>query len=329
MTPDPLTPDQSPDPDETTELENQDADLLLSEQIFMERLNGADLYFEVSGHAAGGTPVVYLHGGPGYNSHSFRALFGDRLDALGPAVYLDQRGAGRSGPLDETEQGAETLDLDTLVADLEAVRGFLGAEQIVPLGHGFGALVALEYARRWPTRTARVIVVNPWVHFPDLALTLLSEASARRGVELDDPAGTLRAQTPEGQYPAVGAARIEQAFSLLNARDLLNALHFKDAPSRMHLEFTDTEGQLAGAGEVQEALVNQGLWEFEYPPFLEGIVRPVFVIAGAHDRSAYPEQVQWVADLIGADVSVLDAGHYPWLDDEDAFAEALEDALRR
>ena len=41
---------------------------------------------------------------------------------------------------------------------------------------------ALEYARRHPARTARVVVVNPWVHFPDLALTLLAEASARRGV---------------------------------------------------------------------------------------------------------------------------------------------------
>ncbi|MEW6422389.1 MAG: alpha/beta hydrolase, partial [Deinococcota bacterium] len=41
------------------------------------------------------------------------------------------------------------------------------------------------------------------------------------------------------------------------------------------------------------------------------------------------EQVEWLADLGGADVTVLDAGHYPWLDDEDAFAEALEEALTR
>ncbi|MCD0171263.1 alpha/beta fold hydrolase, partial [Deinococcus sp. 23YEL01] len=119
------------------------------------------------------------------------------------------------------------------------------------------------------------------------------------------------------------------AFELLNARDLLNALQFRDAPTRMRLEFLDAEGQLVGGGEVQEALVNQGLWEFEYPPFLAEIRRPVFVISGAHDRTSYPEQVQWVADLADADVTVLDAAHYPWLDDEDAFAQALEDALTR
>ncbi|MFN4251373.1 alpha/beta fold hydrolase [Deinococcus sp.] len=298
------------------------------DQVYLEHLNGADLYFEVTGDpAAGEPPVVFLHGGPGYNSYSFQAAFGDRLPRA--AVFLDQRGCGRSGPLEDTEQGADTLDLDTLVGDLDAVRDFLGAERIVPLGHGFGALIALEYARRHPTRTARVIAVNPWVHYPDLARTLLEEASARRSVPLDDPAGRVQAATPEGQHAPVGAARIEAAFELLNARDLLNALQFRDAPTRMRLEFLDAEGQLVGGGEVQEALVNQGLWEFEYPPFLAEIRRPVFVISGAHDRTSYPEQVQWVADLADADVTVLDAAHYPWLDDEDAFAQALEDALTR
>lgn len=316
---------------EQYEPDQYEADYADLEEGQYERLNGADLYFEVTNAAAledGAEPLVFLHGGPGYNSYSFRALFGERLEGRA-VVYLDQRGAGRSGPLEDSDQGADTLDLDMLVGDVEALREFLGAERIVPLGHGFGALVALEYARRYPTRTARVVAVNPWVHFPELALTLLEEASAARGTELDDPAERVRAETPEGRHPNVGGARVEAAFELLNARDLLNAMQFRDAASRMRLEFADAEGQLVGGGEVQEALVNQGLWEFEYPPFLTELRRPVFVITGAHDRSSYPAQVQWVADLADADVTVLDAGHYPWLDDEDAFAGALEEALTR
>lgn len=295
-------------------------------------LNGADLYVEAVGLTGedSDTPVVFLHGGPGYNSLSFRALFGERLEGMGrPVVYLDQRGSGRSGALEDTEQGADTLDLDTLVADLEALRAELGVNQLIPLGHGFGALIALEYARRHPTRTARAVVVNPWVHFPELAYTLLEEASAQRGMEVEDPAERVRAETPSGQYAPIGEARVEAAFELLNARDLLNTMQFRDPASRMHLEFTDAEGQLTGGGAVQEALVNQGLWEFEYPPFLQELRRPVFVIAGVHDRTSYPGQVGWVADLGGGEVTVLDAGHYPWLDDEDAFAEALEEALTR
>ncbi|MDB5044214.1 MAG: proline iminopeptidase, partial [Deinococcus sp.] len=253
-----------------------------SDDAFEERLNGADLYFEVTGpEDAEAPPIIYLHGGPGYNSYSFRALFGERLEHR-RVIYLDQRGSGRSGPLEDTEQGDAALDLDTLVADVEALRDHLDLGPIIPLGHGFGALVALEYTRRHPQTTARVVVVNPWVHFPELALTLLAEASARRKVALHDPAADLRANTPEGEYPAVGNARVEAAFELLNGRDLLNAMQFKDAPSRMHLEFADAGGQLAGGGEVQEALVYQGMWEFEYTPFLQEVGRPIFVIAGAH-----------------------------------------------
>ncbi len=307
------------------ELQDGPYENLLPEDAHYERLNGTDLYFEVVG-PEGAPTLVYLHGGPGYNSHSFRTLVGDRLEHY-RVVYLDGRGGGRSGPLEDSEQGGETLDIDTLVADLEAVRDHLGTERFTPLGHGFGALVALEYGRRYPDRTARIVAVNPWVHFPDLALTLLAEASAIRGVSLDDPAEKIRADTPDGQHAAVGEARLEAAFALVAGRDLLNRLEFMDAPSRMRLEYADAEGQLLGGGEVQQALVNQGLWSFEYPPFLMEQKRPVFVIAGLEDRTSYPQQVGWLEDLAGADVTLLPTGHYPWLDDEDGFLEALDRAM--
>ncbi len=321
----PLDDDLLPE-DQYDEEYGAEDDETLPEDSHYERLNGADLYFEVAGPPTA-PAVVYLHGGPGYNSHSFRTLLGDRLDAF-RMVYLDQRGGGRSGALEDTDQGGETLDIDTLVADLEAVRSHLGLERFTPLGHGFGALVALEYGRRFPDRTARIVAVNPWVHFPDLALTLLAEASALRGVKLDDPAEKIRAETPEGQHPAVGEARLEAAFGLVAGRDLLNRLEFIDSPSRMRLEYADAEGQLLGGGEVQQALVNQGLWSFEYPPFLMEQTRPVFVIAGLEDRTSYPGQVGWLEDLASADVTLLPAGHYPWLDDEDGFVEALERAVQ-
>jgi len=300
-------------------------DGLTDETPHYEHLNGADLYFEVVG-PEDAPVVVFLHGGPGYNSYSFRALVGDRLDRY-RMVYLDMRGAGRSGPLADTQQGGDTLDIDTLVGDLEALRDHLGVERFTPLGHGFGALVALEYGRRHPLQTARVVTVNPWVHFPDLALTLLAEASAQRGVKLDDPAERLRADAAEGEHVAVGEARLEAAFALVNGRDLLNSVQFMDRASRMRLEYADVEGQLLGGGEVQQALVNQGLWSFEYPPFLMEQKRPVYVIAGIEDRTSYPQQVGWLEDLANADVNLLQTGHYPWLDDEDAFVEALERAV--
>ena len=281
----------------------------------LEYLNDSELYFEQFG-PPDAPALVYLHGGPGYNSYSFRSLVGDDLTAY-RMVYLDQRGAGRSAPLEGD------LSVDTLVDDLEAVRDFLGLESFTPLGHGFGAVIALEYARRFPTRVPRVVAVNPWLHLPELALTLLREAASMSGQAFADPRDELT--TPkEGEYPRIGNARVERAFSLLGARDLLNALEFPEIRGRLRLEFADVESQLLGGGEVQESLVSQGFWEFEYPPYLLEQTRPVYVIAGTLDRTSYPAQVDWLLDLAGADLQELETGHYPWVDAPEEFVAALE-----
>lgn len=301
---------------------------LATEERYVEQLNGTQLYFEVVGPEDDfQPPLFFLHGGPGYNSYSFRELFGDYLLER-TVIYADMRGGGRSGELQTDEQGDSFLDLDTLVADVEAIRQHLELDEIVPLGHGFGALVALEYTRRYAENVPLVLLVNPWLHFPQLAHTLLLEASAISGKDYVDPEAEVRANTPAGKHPVVASARVEAAFAMLNARDLLNALHFKDATSRMHLEFTDSESQLLGGAEAQQALVLQGMWEFEYPPFLFEISRPMYAIAGQHDRTSYPEQLLY-ARQAGATVAVLDAGHYPWLDQSQEFAEILEQILSK
>lgn len=299
------------------------------DEDFLERLNGAELYFELSG-PTGAPLLAYLHGGPGYNAASFRELAGDDLGRF-RVLYLDMRGGGRSGPLDETEQESE-VSIDTLVDDLEAVRAFLAgrgvdAETLIPLGHGFGAVVALEYARRFPERTPLVLAVNPWLHYPELALTLLRQAAALSGTEAEDPRRAVEAQTPQGEYPQVGGARAAAAFARLNASDLLAALHFRDAASRMRLEHADAGSGLIAGGELQEALVMRGLWELQYPSYLDELTVPVAVIAGAHDPTAYPEQTDWLLDLASAELHLLDTGHYPWLDDPAGFGQAVAEAV--
>ncbi len=59
-------------------------------------LNGVRLHYRVAGEGAPGQPpVLFLHGGPGYNSYSFSKLAGVRLEKHARMVYLDQRGCGR------------------------------------------------------------------------------------------------------------------------------------------------------------------------------------------------------------------------------------------
>ncbi|GIV95812.1 MAG: hydrolase [Herpetosiphonaceae bacterium] len=69
-------------------------------------------------------------------------------------VAFDQRGHG------ESEQPADGYDFETLVADLRAVLGLLGAERPVVIGHSWGGNVALHYAAAYPDEPAGVVFID-------------------------------------------------------------------------------------------------------------------------------------------------------------------------
>ncbi len=57
----------------------------------------ARLWYRVAGNQTSPLPpVVFLHGGRGYNSYSFSMLEGPRLEGALRMVYFDQRGSGHS-----------------------------------------------------------------------------------------------------------------------------------------------------------------------------------------------------------------------------------------
>jgi len=101
------------------------------------------LYVEECGPASG-QPVLFLHGGPGSGCNAAqRRLFDPQRYR---AIFIDQRGAGRSLPLGET---AENTTPD-LVADCEEIREALGIDSWIVVGGSWGSLLALVYAQLYP-----------------------------------------------------------------------------------------------------------------------------------------------------------------------------------
>jgi proline iminopeptidase len=113
--------------------------------------DGHSLYWELSGNP-GGTPAVFLHGGPGAGcSPDHRRLFD-------PARYnvllFDQRGCGRSTP-------HASLEANTtwhLVEDIERLRAMVGAEKWLVFGGSWGSTLGLAYAETHPARVSALIL---------------------------------------------------------------------------------------------------------------------------------------------------------------------------
>ncbi len=110
-----------------------------------------ELYWEESGRPDG-TPVVFVHGGPGGGTGPDDRRYFD------PAAYrivlFDQRGAGRSTPHASLEENT-TWDL---VADMERLREHLEIDRWVVFGGSWGSTLSLAYAERHPARVRGLVL---------------------------------------------------------------------------------------------------------------------------------------------------------------------------
>lgn len=118
------------------------------------------LYVEECG-PADGQPVLFLHGGPGSGCNAAqRRLFDPRRYR---AIFIDQRGSGRSLPLGETIENT-TPDL---IADFEEVRQALGIESWIVVGGSWGSLLALVYAQLFPDSVRGLVLRGIFLGSPE------------------------------------------------------------------------------------------------------------------------------------------------------------------
>jgi proline iminopeptidase len=106
-----------------------------------------------------GTPVVYLHGGPGAGCTPGARRYFD--PARHRAVLFDQRAAGRSTP-HASEEGVHwsSIDMDHHVADIERVRVHLGIERWIVFGVSWGSVLGATYAERHPDRATALVLAG-------------------------------------------------------------------------------------------------------------------------------------------------------------------------
>jgi len=109
----------------------------------LEVSNLHTLYYEECGNPEG-TPVVFLHGGPGGGiSPDYRRFFDPDKWHI---ILLDQRGCGKSLPFAELKENT-TWDL---VADIEKIRTKLAISKWHVFGGSWGSTLALAYATTHP-----------------------------------------------------------------------------------------------------------------------------------------------------------------------------------
>ncbi|MEU6508262.1 alpha/beta hydrolase [Streptomyces sp. NPDC046942] len=265
--------------------------------------DGTPLAYHLRGE---GDPLVVLPGGPMRASAYLGDLGG--LTAHRRLALLDLRGTGDSAlPADPA-----TYRCDRMVEDVEAWRAHLGLEHMDLLAHSAGAALATLYAARYPQRIRRLLLItgNP------SALGLRTTPEDRLA------AARPRAAEPwfTEAFPAfrawlAGEADFDDAFvPFFYGR--------WDAAARKHAE--------AEPAQTNDEAADRYFGDGAFTPdatrtALAALTAPVLVYAGEVDGGPRPGLARRAAEAFPkAEFTVQPgAGHFPWLDDPEWFADRV------
>jgi proline iminopeptidase len=278
-------------------------------------VNGVSHFFRTVGR---GEPFVVLHGGPGM-WHDELFPFFDDLAVDHQVVFYDQRGNGRSLMSEIT---TKNFTVDWLVSDLDELRTVWGFDRISVIGHSWGGLLAMYYASRHPDRVARLVLIDAAPVNTDLLIRSYRELIGR---------------FPDGDWERLEAVYQSVAYLEGDPERHNEAMRLSEGPA-FHVpaareQYFDlvsfdavTARNMVGISGPAQA-IKQGI---DVQDDLHRIDCPTLIIHGAEDFIV-PEAPTLVQGLIDdAELVIIpDSGHYPFIEQPDAFTRALRSFVNR
>lgn len=251
-----------------------------------------------------GLPMVLCHGGPGLSDNL--GPVAEMVEDIALVHRYDQRGSGRS-------RSEGPFDVESFVADLEALREHWGHGRWVVGGHSWGANLALFYALEHPDRTLGVIYLAgtglEWGWQEDAERRRLARLTDDERAELGELEARLGTQV---------TAATERLLRLVWTTDFADHKRAGVLDQEPQYAFPRNEEVFRAASESYKRVLDRGV---------EGQVRqlqaPVLVIHGAHDTD--PARARRVAELApqGHWLELQHSAHVPWVEEPAALRTAL------
>lgn len=312
-------------------------------------LGGIQQYVQIRGADRENPVIIVLHGGPGSNMAYYSYYWQTPLEEDYTVVHWDQRGCGNTYYRNQGQ--AESPMLDLLISDLDELvdycRAAFGQEQIIILGHSWGTVLGGLYAQENPDKVSQYIAVGQMVSVWE-GETLAKEEAVRLATAAGDEELVQKMET---QYQALRSAQNFDLQALFTFRSLTGQylpdgenmstpqqlimgglspyMTWRDFKWFM-LSYIDLNAVNTSNANLLDALfLDDGLSMYDYDLQYE---MPVTIISGDSDWvTPYILQEAYLNDLSAADKEMLyiqNAGHTPFLDQPEAFMDALLGALQ-
>lgn len=271
--------------------------------------DSVDLYISIKGT---GTPCLYIHGGPGSGSWWAEKFSGQLFERNMQMIYLDQRGVGRS----KSPKNGD-FSFDRMVKDFEEVREALGIKRWLTMGHSFGGILQMQYAKRHPDVIAGMLMINCTLDIVGGAKSVLPRAYE------------LLNDTSYGRYMndsiPVGV-RVSKIYGALREKHLFWKMGYARESSQATMDSSFWE--IPNWNNDYEKVAMDMPEAFEnYKPLTPGMAMPVLWFYGktdwmvgptSHEGVKFPNMILWGSNV----------GHMPFLENKEDLEKAVTTYLK-
>lgn len=260
----------------------------------------------------GDTPVLTLHGGPGF-PHFYFECFEDFLPQAGIRFwYYDQLGCGFSDRPDDPS----LWTVERYREEVEQVRAGLGLERFVLYGQSWGGMLGIEYALTYPQYLSGLVISN---------MTASSASYARYTRTLRKALPTeirrqMKAFEDRGDYDAPEYQQL--LFTHLYSRHICRLDPWPEPAMR---SFTSMNAQVYNTMQgPNEFMVTGNIKGWDRWADLHRINTPTLLLVGRHDEMSV-DDIRRMGSLIPrSKVVVCERGsHLCLYDDQAAYFDAL------
>ncbi len=286
--------------------------------------NGVMIYYEIIGH---GPPLMIVHGGPGA-SHDYFLPYLLPLARRNLLVFIDERGSGRSGKLDDPSG----YTVENMVEDLEAVRRELGLGHISLLGHSYGGVLAEAYALKYQQNLTHLVLASTFASTSEMNQVFVQQKQ-KMPAETRDHINKLEAEGLFGH----GKPWERNRYTV----DYMNAAWGDGYFPYLYQRHPDPNYDPVAQGVTSwdlyremwgsngEFVIDGNLKSVEYVAKLPTIKVPTLIIAGDHDECDPSLSREMNSKIAGSKLVILpDSGHMTFVDQPIQFTTEVGEFLQ-
>jgi proline iminopeptidase len=283
----------------------------MAREGFIEVPGGRVWYRSVG--AGGGTPLLCLHGGPGFTHYYLEPL--EALAAGREVIFYDQLGCGRADRPEDTA----LWTVDRFVEELAVVRDALGLDRLHLFGSSWGGMLAMQYVLdRRPELESLILCGSPasmirWVKDCD-ELLAAQPAEVYRTIREHEEAGFTAC--PEYQSAILGFYRE-------------HVCRLSPWPAGLERSFAEAGYSVYNTmNGPSEFTVTGTLKTWDIMDRLPEIAVPTLLVGGRHDECRPGHLQEMHRRIAGSRLAVIeDASHLCFAEQPEVFNDLVNSFL--